>query len=296
MGLIVRMLDGDALDEVFGHVSHDGRTHLPLWLVCKAFSERRPTGAFKTSAKAMCCTPALLKWAIKMGLQPHHLNPNILTHADALVILKMIRPNLLPDKDKDGVETTRSIIAMMEGPTVAEARRFNEELGGAIHFSSDVLRIPSLAETCTAVATCQPLGVVLAEITGARCDGGGGVDIMMYNIEDRLQGMDPYELTRVCVPHLRRLGFKCGLFFGKKHDECPDVPFSVNFEPMGCEAMREHITSYCRRYNYAHLYATSPGALALRAILRLSVRFVAWKNRALHRLRSASSSGDASIR
>jgi len=287
MGLIVQMLDGDALDQIFRHASHDGRTHLPLWLVCKAFSERRPTGAFKTSAKAMCCTPALLKWAIQMGLKPHHLNPNIVTPADALVILQMIRPDAVLEEDKRGVGTIRSIIAMMEGPTVAEARRFNEELGGAIHFSNDVLRIPSLAETCTAVATCQPLAVVLAEITAARCDGCGGVDIFMHNIEDRIQGMDPYELTRVCVPHLRRLGFKCGLFVGKKHDERPDVPFTVSFKPMGCETMREHITWYCRRYRCAHLNATSPGAIALRAILRLSVRFVAWKNRATTRLRSS---------
>jgi len=279
------MLDGDALDKVFGHVSHDGRTHLPLWLVCKAFNERRPTGAFKTSANAMCCTPALLKWAINMGLEPHHLNPNILSHADALVILAMIRPNLLLEDIQDGVEVTRSIIAMMEGPTVAEVRRFNEELGGAIHFSSDVLRIPSLAETCTAVATCQPLGVVLAEITGARCDGGGGVDIIMYNIEDRLEGMDPYELTRVCVPFLRRLGFKCCLGFGTVD---ANVPFSVSFSPMACETMRDHVTAYCRNYMSAHLNSTSPGALVLRAILRLSVRLVAWKNRATTRLRSAS--------
>ena len=70
VALIVRMLDGDALDQVFGHIGRDGRAHLALWLVCKAFSARRPAGALETSANAMCDTPALLKWAIKIGLRP----------------------------------------------------------------------------------------------------------------------------------------------------------------------------------------------------------------------------------
>ena len=55
---------------MFGHIGRDGRAHLALWLVCKAFSARRPAGALETSASAMCDTPALLKWAIKIGLRP----------------------------------------------------------------------------------------------------------------------------------------------------------------------------------------------------------------------------------
>ena len=55
---------------MFGHIGRDGRSHLALWLVCKAFSARRPAGALETSASAMCDTPALLKWAIKIGLPP----------------------------------------------------------------------------------------------------------------------------------------------------------------------------------------------------------------------------------
>ena len=94
VALIVRMLDGDALDQVFGHIGRDGRAHLALWLVCKAFSARRPTGALETSANAMCDTPALLKWAIQIGLRPHHLQPRSLTPPWALVLLKTIRPKL----------------------------------------------------------------------------------------------------------------------------------------------------------------------------------------------------------
>jgi hypothetical protein len=163
----------------------------------------------------------------------------------------------------------------MEGPTVAETKRFNDELGGAIHLSDDVLRIPSLSETCAAVATCPQLGVILAKVTDARCDGYGGVDIFYHEIEDQLLGTSPSELTRVCVPHLRRLGFKCKLFI----PAYTDVPFSVSFAPMGCERIHFRVTDYCRRH-LVQMNATSPGALRLRAILRLSVRFVAWKNRA----------------
>jgi len=135
-------------------------------------------------------------------------------------------------------------------PTAAETKRFHDELGGAIHFCTNVLRIPSLTETCAAVATCQPLGVVLSEITAARRAGGGGVDIFMYNIEDRLQDMDPNELTHVCVPHLRRLGFKCNVFFVNKNDESQsEVPFSVTFEPAppnrACKCPRSNILRSC---------------------------------------------------
>ena len=191
------------------------------------------------------------------------------------------------DEEYDDEDDNEKDVDDIEGPTAAEARRFNEELGGAIHLCNNLLRIPSLAETCTAVATCQPLGVVLAEINAARCAGGGGVDIFMYNIEDRLQDMDPNELTHVCVPHLRRLGFKCLVFFVSNKYGC-EMPFSVTFVPAGCDTMREHIISYCRKHHGAYLNATSPGAIALRAVLRLSVRFVAWKNRATTRLRSSS--------
>ena len=170
----------------------------------------------------------------------------------------------------------KAIIAPMEAPTVAETKRFNDELGGAIHFSDDVTRIPSLAETCAAVATCPLLADVLSTITGARRDGYGGVDIFYHQIEDRLLCSGPTELIRVCVPYLRRLGFKCKLFLT---DNIPDVPFSVSFAPMGCERIHFRVTDYCRRH-LVQMNATSPGAFRLRAILRLSVRFVAWKNRA----------------
>ena len=92
--MALRMLDGDALDMVFGHIGRDGRAHIALWLTCKAFSARRPTGTFATSANDMCDTPALLKWAICIGLRPHNLTPSRLTAPAALVLLKTIRPKL----------------------------------------------------------------------------------------------------------------------------------------------------------------------------------------------------------
>ena len=92
MALIVSMLDGDALDHVFAHVGLDYHAHLPVWMTCKAFGERRPHGALETSANAMCGSPSLLNWAMKIGLQPHHLQVNHLTGDGATVLLNAIRP------------------------------------------------------------------------------------------------------------------------------------------------------------------------------------------------------------
>jgi len=94
MALIVSMLDGDALDHVFAHIGTDYRTHIAIWLTCKAFGERRPQGELETSANAMCGSPSLFKWAMKIGLQPHHLQLNRLTGAGATVLLNTIRPKM----------------------------------------------------------------------------------------------------------------------------------------------------------------------------------------------------------
>ncbi len=69
----------------------------------------------------------------------------------------------------------------------------------------------------------------MAEISGARGEGFGGVDILPAEIEDRLgvgftlKGVGADELTRICVPHLRRLGFHCVVFLGCVHERsnCP---------------------------------------------------------------------------
>jgi len=92
MALILSMLDGDALDHVFAHVGLGYQCHLPVWMTCKAFCERRPHGALETSANAMCVSPSLFKWAMKMGLQSHHLQLNRLTGDGATVLLNSIRP------------------------------------------------------------------------------------------------------------------------------------------------------------------------------------------------------------
>ena len=66
--LIVRMLDSDALDKVLGYI--DDGAYIAVWLTCKTFNARRPAGKFTTSVHAMFATPAMLDWAVYIGLQP----------------------------------------------------------------------------------------------------------------------------------------------------------------------------------------------------------------------------------
>jgi hypothetical protein len=66
--LIFRMLDSDALDKVLGLIDDGACT--PVWFACKAFNARRPAGKFTTSVNAMFASPAMLDWAIEIGLLP----------------------------------------------------------------------------------------------------------------------------------------------------------------------------------------------------------------------------------
>lgn len=89
------MLDGDALDHVFTHVGSNHHAHLPVWLTCKAFGERRPHGALETSANAMCASPSLFRWAMTMGLEPRHLQAKRLTGDGATAVLNAMRPKMV---------------------------------------------------------------------------------------------------------------------------------------------------------------------------------------------------------
>jgi hypothetical protein len=68
--LILRMLDHDLLDKVLTYIADD--TRLPVWLACKGFCARRPTGeqTMKTSVRAMYATPAMFAWAMDNGCPP----------------------------------------------------------------------------------------------------------------------------------------------------------------------------------------------------------------------------------
>lgn len=66
--LIFRMLDSDTFDNVLGLI--DDGACIPVWFACKAFNARRPAGKFTTSVHAMFATPAMLDWAIEIGLLP----------------------------------------------------------------------------------------------------------------------------------------------------------------------------------------------------------------------------------
>jgi hypothetical protein len=68
--LILRMLDHDLLDKVLAYIADD--TRMPVWLTCKGFRARRPTGkqTTKTSVRAMYATPAMFAWAIDNGCPP----------------------------------------------------------------------------------------------------------------------------------------------------------------------------------------------------------------------------------
>ena len=124
MALIVSMLDGDALDHVFAHVGLDYHAHLPVWMTCKAFGERRPHGALETSANAMCGSPSLFKWAMQIGMEPHHLQLNRLTGAGATVLLNSIRPKT---GAKSVLYTGKETVEMVRFGMVIEQLRSHEE-------------------------------------------------------------------------------------------------------------------------------------------------------------------------
>jgi hypothetical protein len=105
--LIVRMLDNDAFDKVLECI--DGGACLPVWLTCKAFNARRPAGTFTTSVCAVCATPAMLDWAIGIGLQPH-------AQAGAIAhLVALLRGGGTGGINEQATGALRTLVAMLSG-------------------------------------------------------------------------------------------------------------------------------------------------------------------------------------
>ena len=88
---------------------------------------------------------------------------------------------------------------------------------------------------------------------------------------------------RAVIPYLRRLGYSVTVF--RHADDCP---MSVKF-PGKAPTPKFRLTAY--RVPPTHHYATSPGMLRLRGVLRCLPRLLAWKWRAVFKANAPDQPG-----
>ena len=155
------------------------------------------------------------------------------------------------------------------------------------------MAIPSLEQTMREVTANRYLAAILQLAQSHRGHGCGGVDCI-----DEMVAGDVFEeeehnspqaelmahiesLTLVqkqaVVPHLRRLGYSVAVFRDDHADGCP---MRIHF-PGKAQTTKFRRPPLTFRMPHTYYYATSPGMLRLRGVLRCLPRLLAWKWRAV---------------
>jgi hypothetical protein len=163
------------------------------------------------------------------------------------------------------------------------------------------MAIPSLEQTMREVTANPYLTAILQLAQSHMRHGCGGVDcideMVAGDVFEEEEHNSPQtdlmahiesltlEQKRAVIPYLRRLGYSVTMF---RDDHADDCPMSIHF-PGKAPTPKFQLTAY--RVPHTLYYATSPGMLRLRGVLRCLPRLLAWKWRAVFKANAPDQPG-----